>query len=206
MLLKPFFKKHFFLLSISLLSLSSYSQVIENENNPFVVGLFLNTIDDSGNVFGNLFNFNENYHFKRPFKITGEKRFAEDYGLELALTSNVYEEGKRFNNDIIEEDINFFSVDLAFKYYVTNHIYNKYRNYVEGYLLSGLGQNFYDGDGNTTFNLGGGLNVALTKKIRIVAQATGRIDLSGRLERSNFVQYDIGLIYRIPTKIKFLWK
>lgn len=191
------------LLLITLLSfcfLKSTSQVKENENNPWIVGIGVSAIDDSGSRLGKLFNFNNNYHFKNPFKFLVEKRFKDDFGLEASFNFNTFEPGKIYNEAVLEESINFFATDLSLKYYATNLVLDKYRSYFEGFVAVGLGRSFYDGEGANTFNLSGGLLLYISNRIRLASQVTGKLSLTNNDVGTNYFQYDIGLIYRIRVK------
>ena len=193
------FLKEICLLAVLLISAqSTFSQVSGNRKRPWSVGLSLNIIDDSGKALSNPFNFDDNYHFSRPFRLFIEKRYENEWGIELSATTNRFEVGKRIGNRVLEEPINYFAIDLAAKYYVSNKIISKYRSYFEIYLFAGFGRNFYGSEGVTTFNGGPGLTIYIFKNLRLFAQPTAKIPIRGSNERTKFLQYDFGLIYGIP--------
>ena len=180
---------------------NSNSQVVENANNPWIVGFGVNAIDDSGKRLGKLFDFNDNYFFKNPYQFSVEKRFRDDFGLEVLLSYNTFEKGKIFNEGILEEDIDFFASDLSFKYYFTNLFLDKYRSYFEGFLLTGIGESFYDWKGTTNFNLGGGFLFYISNSIRLNLVTIAKLSLiKNDNTGSNYLQYNAGIIYRLPVK------
>ena len=177
------------------------AQVTENANNPWIISFGLSAIEDSGTKFSQPFEFAKNYHFTNPFLFSIEKRFRENYGLLLAANFNTFKEGKLLNSDVIEEDIDFFALDVFFKYYVSNKFVDKYRSPVEGYLLFGAGRSSYDGEFSENINFGVGLTIFVTQDIRFFAQAMAKFDLVQKENAgSNYFQYDFGILIRIPRK------
>ena len=191
-------KKIIFVLFNILLINNLYSQRSGNNTTPWSIGFGLNAIDDSGNALTNPFNFDDNYHFSKPFRLFVEKRFENEIGIELALVTNTFEVGKKIGNRVLERSINYFAIDAALKYYVSNVISSKYRSYFEIYLFAGLGRSYYDDEGLMTFNGGPGLTFYITKNLRLFAQPSAKIPIKSSIERTKFIQYDIGLIYGIP--------
>ncbi|UZO81467.1 hypothetical protein NBT05_03095 [Aquimarina sp. ERC-38] len=179
---------------------TSYSQVIENANNPWIISFGLSAVEDSGTKLGQPFEFKQNYHFTNPFLFSVEKRFWENYGLQIAANFNTFKEGKLVNAMTLEEEIDFFALDLFFKYYVTNRFVDKYRSPYEGYLLLGAGRSSYDGEFSENVNFGIGLTLFITRDIRFFAQAMAKFDLVESEIGSNYFQYDFGLIIRIPKR------
>ena len=195
---------HFLRASLFLFLLNSIlanAQVIENANNPWIVSFGLSAIEDSGTKLSQPFEFEQNYHFTNPFLFAIEKRFKESYGLQIAANFNTFKEGKLVNFEVIDEDIDFFALDLFFKYYVSNRFVDKYRSPYEGYLLVGAGRSSYDGEFSENVNFGIGLTIFITQDIRLFAQAMAKFDLVQDEEvGSNYFQYDFGIIIRIPRK------
>lgn len=168
-----------------------------NQENPWVLGIGVNIIYDSGSLFDGVFNLKENYNYNTPIRLSLEKRFKDDYGFEISGSFNKFLEGKRVNNKILDKSVNIFILDGAFKYYITNKYLNKYRALYEGYFSFGGGSSFYDKTPATTANLGIGINYYISESIRFNAQATGKISIDNSLKGSNYIQYNIGLIIRL---------
>ena len=191
------YKKMIFLALLGL-SLKGFSQgaAIYN-NNPWIVGFGLSAIDDSGSKLGDFFKFNKSYHFSLPFKASVEKRFKDDFGWQANLSTNIFKEGKIYNEGVLEEDISFFAIDIMAKYYATNLFMNKYRAFFEGYGTVGIGRSFYDWKGGNTINIGGGLNFYIINNVRFFAQALAKISTTNSNLATNYFQYDFGFIYRL---------
>lgn len=183
---------------LSLLTIcSAKGQYYSNQENPWVLGVGVNIINDSGSLFNGIFNLKENYNYNAPIRLSIEKRFKDDYGFEISGSFNKFLEGKKINNKIIDKSISIFILDGAFKYYITNKYINKYRALYEGYLSFGGGSSFYDESPAITTNLGIGINYYISESIRFNAQATGKISMDNSLQGSNYIQYNIGLIIRL---------
>ncbi|GGX04122.1 hypothetical protein [Aquimarina muelleri] len=190
-----------FIYQFSILSLltiyTAKGQIYSKQENPWVLGIGVNIIYDSGSLFDGIFNIEDNYNYSTPIHLSIEKRFKDDYGFEISSSFNKFLVGKRINNKILDKNINIFIIDGAFKYYITNKYLNKYRAIYEGYLSIGGGSSFYDRSSAITTNLGIGINYYISESIRLNTQATGKISIDNSLQGSNYIQYNIGLIIRL---------
>ncbi|WAC01162.1 hypothetical protein N7U66_13490 [Lacinutrix neustonica] len=186
-----------------LFSFHSRAQNFDDTENPWIIGLGVLIVHDSNTQLSKPFGFNDNYHFSNPFKFLVEKRFLNDFGLEGSLNFNRYKKGKTRNGILLDNPIDFLATDLTFKYYITNLLVNKYRSSFEGYVHVGLGSTFYDGDRGLNTNFGGGVTFYMSTHFRLFTQATGKKTLSPSPNRSNYLQYDFGILYRIPNKHRY---
>ncbi len=175
-------------------------QTYSTQENPWILGIGINVVYDSGNIFGGLFQLQDNYNYSHPIRGAVEKRFANDYGFEMSANFNRFLEGKTVNNVVLEEDIEFLALDGMFKYYLTNTYLNIYRAIYEGYLAIGGGSSFYDGTGAATANLGIGINLFISESVRFNMQATGKISVDNSSRGTNYIHYNFGLIIRLQDE------
>ena len=182
-----------------LITKNASSQTCCENNNPWIIGFGINVIYDSGEKVSGFLDFNENYHFSNPFRLSIEKRFKDDFGFEISGTSNRYLEGKSINGLTVQEDISFLGLEGVFKYYITNRYLNIYRAIYEGYIGSGLGISFFDNTGATYANLNFGVNYYLSESIYLNGQVNGNFSISNNdnVVGSNYIQYNLGLIIKL---------
>lgn len=175
-----------------------YSQVKPYNKNPWIIGVYLNAINDSGEGLTEVFNTNS-YNFSSPVKLSIEKRFKDNFGIEFSTSFNKFLPSKNNNLAILEnETIDFFSLDFTIRYYLTNHFFNPNRSIMESFTFLGLGDTSYNYTiSGYTLNLGGGINIFITEKLRAAIIATGKLSVSKLESLTNYLQLDFGLIYRI---------
>ncbi len=167
------------------------------QRNPWLFGLGINVVNDSGSLLNGIFDIKNNYNYSSPLRISIEKRFKEDYGFEVSANFNTFLKGKTINSEELEEDISFFSLDGMFKYYITNMYQNKDRSWYEGYVMMGGGSSFYDGASAMTANLGGGLNFYISESTSFNMHATAKISVDNSVKGSNYIHYGIGFIIKL---------
>lgn len=190
-------KRYIPIIFLFLFHFNGVAQIEGNGLNPWIFGLYVNAVNNSDQGISKPFNFKEDYNFSYPLKLSLEKRIYDDFGLEVSTSFNKIQEGKKFNGIFLEEAINLFSTELAFKYYISNLFLNPHRDYYEGYLLSGPGVTFFNSEGNLSINVGGGINFFITERFRIVLQGIAKIATISSNRGSNYFQFDLGGIIRI---------
>ncbi|WP_152537434.1 outer membrane beta-barrel protein [Aquimarina pacifica] len=187
----------YFLFFSLLVVFSVNSQRKQHNPNPWIVGLGVNVVYDSGELLKGMFNLKENYTFSNPLRMSLEKRFEDDFGFEVSTSFNKFSAGKTFDNNVLTEDINFFALDGLLKYYITNNHVDKHRSIFEGYLAMGFGSSFYDRSSATNVNLGAGINFYISESLRLNGQVLGKLSVDDNPTSTNYLHYNFGLIYRI---------
>ncbi|WP_378188269.1 hypothetical protein ACE939_07370 [Aquimarina sp. W85] len=186
-----------YLLLIVLCTQSSLYSQYRKRNNPWILGVGINLIDDSGTGLSGKFKISENYNYSAPISMSLEKRYHNDYGISVMLSHNRFLEGKRVNMQLLEDPISFYAIDTNFKYYITNNWLYTERAMYEGYLTTGAGVSIYNQERATLINAGLGVNIYLSERIRLNLQGLAKL-YPGSKNRlaSNYYQYNIGLIFR----------
>lgn len=170
------------------------------KENPWILGFGFNTINDSGGWVSGLFNISDNYNYSNPYRISVEKRFARNYGIEVSTNFNRFLEGKTINRVTLEEDINIIAVDGMLKYYITNLFLDQNRSFYEGYIALGAGKTFYNGVGDIMTDVGFGANYYITEMFRLNAQATAKFSMENKQVGSNYIQLNLGFIIRLKNE------
>ncbi|UZO79802.1 hypothetical protein NBT05_12670 [Aquimarina sp. ERC-38] len=164
--------------------------------NPWIMGFGVNLINDSVEGGNGLLDFSDRYHYHMPFSLSIEKKFNTLLGLNLGLNNNRYLEGKIINNRIVDEDIRFFAADLGLRFYPSNLWTNPERTNYELFGTGGISLTFLDGDSSPNFFIGPGVNIYLSDNWWFQGQGLAKITLDNRIDGSNYLQVNIGVIYK----------
>ncbi len=185
-------KKILVQISLFIIALSS---ITAQENDPWIVGIGINIVDNSGTQFDELLNVEDNWNLSKLVKISLEKRFEYDYGIELAITLNEFTVGKIINNVKNAEDVNYIAFDLMVKNYTTNYFTDPRHSKYQGYVTGGIGANFFGGVINTTIDIGFGLNFKISEYILLNLQTLGKFSIDNNtLGNANHLQHSISTI------------
>jgi len=196
----------FCLCSIFLGSKTLKAQNYLEQDKFWTIGFGFNIVYDSGEQFGGLFDIKDNYHYRTPLRASLERRLSLKYGIEGAISYNKFLRNKVLNTVILDDDIDFLSIDTTFKYYFSNSFFNGHRSAFEGFIVGGISQNFYDFDWSLSINTGLGLNFFLTDTVSLTGQTLLKFTLvepspiQGR-PINDFIHYNIGIVLKLPKKI-----
>lgn len=170
-----------------------YSQM----NREWIFGIGVNTNIDSGESIADFIDVSETWQFSNPFKISIEKKLNILNGIELRATSNKYKTTKKFNNGFPREEIDFYSADISYKLYIFGANLNKRNNKLTGYMTTGAGISWYNGEDDTNLHIGGGINYAISKHFGLNLQTTSKLSISSSDISNNYLQIDFGFIFPI---------
>jgi len=183
--------KYIIVVLIFMNGINAFSQ----DENPWILGAGFNTVDNSGTRFKQLLNITDNWNFSRLLKFSAEKRFLYDYGIETSITLNKFNKGKMINSVLNYEEVNYVSVDIMLKNYVSNYFSNPQHATYTGYIIGGLGNNFLDGVLNQTINVGLGFNIRIKYDLRINFQTLGKFSIDDNSPgNSSHLQHSISII------------
>ncbi len=175
----------------------------QNSNeSPWIIGAGVNTINDSGLSNEGLFNLKRNYSFSRPFKFSVEKKINLKNGIELKALLNRFKTNKKFNNGFPTEDIDFFGLDLMYKYYFlyNDQPYSLHRTKkLSMYGTIGPGVSFFSDLTNITINLGVGVNYPIAKQFELNLQFTPKISATNSAFSNNYYQFEFGVLYYLKN-------
>lgn len=176
-----------------IVSSSVFGQSSSYYEKGLIIGVGVNTVVDSGEGFGSLFEFKDNYHFSHPFTLSLEKKLGYNHGIKLRGSSNIYRKGKRYNSGLINNAIEFYSLDLSYLYHFTKNKPTSKVNPVSGYGFLGIGNSWYNSVGDLNIHIGSGLEYVIYQEIKFQFQGLAKLALTGE-NANNYFQLDFGVI------------
>ncbi|BAO76173.1 hypothetical protein WPG_1943 [Winogradskyella sp. PG-2] len=139
---------------------------------------------------------------KYPLIAGVETRWNKLFTIELAFSLNGFNSGQSLDaSGPPSEDISYFSIDTALKYYFGEALFPDAR-WLDFYASGGLGFFSLD-DGNTSVNFGGGAIFWLTRNqtFGIKLQGLGKFALNhsnkGEVYPNNHFQYSLQALFRL---------
>ncbi len=173
------------------------------ENDPWVLGIGMNVVDNSGSRFEELMDIENNWNLSQFIKATVEKRFEYDYGIELTGSLNRFEKSKKINSQTNDNNVNYFAVDIMLKDYFTNYWSDPRKAKYTGYIIGGWGGNFFDGIINNSLNIGFGLNRRINFHTWLSFQTLGKFSIDDNTPgNANHLQHSVTVIFWLHSKKK----
>ncbi|WP_282088412.1 hypothetical protein [Aquimarina algiphila] len=170
--------------------------VYTQENDPWVLGIGINVVDNSGSRFDELLDIKDNWNLSRLLKTTVEKRFEYDYGIELSMSVNEFIRGKKINSISNSETVNYFAIDLMVKNYTSNYWQDPRHAWYTGYIIGGWGGNFFNSVINNTLNIGFGINIKLGLYMWLNFQTLGKFSIDNNTPgNANHLQHSISMVF-----------
>jgi hypothetical protein len=169
-------------------------------------GLGWNAVDDDGNAFGNVFDYQGSWNYlPYPSRITADKYIKKGWSLEGMVAYNRYTSSKLIN-DTTGLSGTFISGDFHVKYSF-NRFFNLKTRWFDPYLTGGLGVTYrtvMDQAITPNVNLGIGFNFWLTRHWGLQLQSVGKLALVANIYNSNadYLQHTAGVVYKIQPKKK----
>ena len=202
--------KNIFLATIIFTAFGAYAQPYKTigvyKPYKWMIGVEWTAVDDDGNKFGNLFDAGNSWNIKPyPTRFTLDRYFIYGWSSELALSYAEYTPNKLVNDSTGRQGINF-SADIGLKY----SFYNSYApraRWIDPYLMLGIGFTYRTGTADMyvpTVNLGGGINFWIVEQLGIQVSSNAKFAVYPTFwnTKSNYLQHNIGLVFRIPDKSK----
>ena len=175
-----------------------YSNISAQEFDSWLMGVGVNVVDNSGSRFDELLNIEENWNVSKLLKMTLERRFEYDFGAVLAFSLNEFTIGKKINGELINEDVNYFAVDIMLKNYISNYWKDPKKTKSDQYVLIGWGGNFFDWVINNTVNIGLGLNIKIGVFTWIDFHTIGKFSIDDNTAgNANHLQHSLSVVFKI---------
>lgn len=191
------------MLNLSLAQPSS----INRKKNPYrwMFGISWSVIDDDGNAFGNLFDYQGSWNYlPYPTRLSVDKYIKKGWSLEGMAAYNTYTSSKLINDTTGVSGI-FVSGDFHVKYSF-NRFLPTSSKWFDPYLTGGLGVTYRTVRANPlnpSVNLGLGMNFWLTKRWGLQLQTVGKLALVSNIYNSDadYIQHTAGIVYKMqPMK------
>lgn len=181
---------------ILILCWARYAVVLAQENDPWLLGIGLQAVDNSGSRFLELFHIEENWNFSKPFKAIVEKRFAYDYGVLVGLSYNEFTIGKKINSVLNTQRITYFAMDIMLRNYTSNYWKDPRYTSTDQYLIAGWGANFFDWIINNSINIGLGTHIKIMDYTWIDLQTLAKFSIDNNTPgNANHLQHSISVVF-----------
>jgi hypothetical protein len=183
---------------------------INRKKNPyrFMFGLSWSVIDDDGNAFGNLFDYQDSWNYLPfPTRLSLDKYVRKGWSLEGMVAYNTYTTSKIINNTTGVSGI-FVSGDFHMKYSFNRFMPSAVK-WFDPYFSGGLGLTYRsvrETALNPNINLGFGMNFWLNQRWGLQLQTVGKLALVSDIYASDadYIQHTAGIVYRMqPLKRPF---
>ncbi len=163
----------------------------------WLVTVGANAVDDSGDEFGELFDFKEGWNMvPYPSRASIGRYFKNGIGLEAIGSYNRYKEGKIVDNVVNPEDIDYWGLDFRVSYDL-NMILGE-TGFFDPYIGIGAGYTDANNQGRGTYNAVLGFRTWFSDHWGIDFNSTGKWAMN--LDNaSNHVQHAVGVAYRFDV-------
>ncbi len=164
----------------------------------WLVSLGTNFVDDSGDEFGELFDFKEGWNtVPHPSRVSIGRYFENGLGLEAIGTYNQYDEGKIVDNNVNPEDVDYFGLDFRVSYDL-NMILGE-TGFFDPYVGIGVGYTDANNQGRGTYNAVVGFRTWLSDHWGLDFNSTGKWTMNTE-NSTNHIQHAVGVAYRFNVK------
>ncbi|MBC6997972.1 OmpA family protein [Cytophaga sp. FL35] len=173
------------------LELTSKDSIIERS---WHVGIGFNAVDDSGDMFDELFAVDSQWNYVYyPSRVNLGRYFKSGIGIDAIATYNKYQEGKLIEGSINTVEKDYYAVDSRVTYDLMK-IFKK-DSWFDPYVGVGLGYAKADNVGRGTYNAVIGFRTWISEKFGIDFNATGKWRISND-NATNHLQHGVGVVYR----------
>ena len=197
---------HFIKVTLALLCLisqSSYSQDKEYEvqltskdsviSRSWHVGIGYNIIDDSGDVFDELFSVGDQWNaLPYPSRINIGRYFKSGLGVEAIGSYNKYKVGKLIDGEINQEEMDYYAIDSRLTYDLMR-LFGR-DSWFDPYVGVGLGYTSASEEPRGTYNAVVGLRTWITEKIALDLNSSGKWRMGN--VGTNHLQHAASVVYR----------
>ncbi|WP_240905154.1 OmpA family protein [Flagellimonas oceani] len=164
----------------------------------WLVTVGANAVDDSGDEFGELFDFKEGWNMvPYPSRVSVGRYFKNGIGLEAIGSYNRYKEGKIVDNVVNPEDIDYWGLDFRVSYDL-NQILG-HTGFFDPYIGVGAGYTDANNQGRGTYNAVLGFRTWFSDHWGIDFNSTGKWAMDTE-NATNHVQHAVGVAYRFEVE------
>ncbi|RIV30818.1 OmpA family protein [Flagellimonas lutimaris] len=164
----------------------------------WLVTLGANAVDDSGDEFGELFDFKEGWNMvPYPSRVSVGRYFKNGLGLEAIGSYNRYKEGKIIDNVVNPEDIDYWGLDFRVSYDL-NMILGE-TGFFDPYIGIGAGYTDANNQGRGTYNAIIGFRTWFSDHWGLDFNSTGKWAMDTE-NASNHIQHALGVAYRFEVE------
>ncbi|MDP2527705.1 OmpA family protein [Maribacter dokdonensis] len=161
----------------------------------WIVGIGLNAVDDSGNVFDGIFNVGKEWNIVPfPSRVSIGRYFKNGLGLEAIGAYNTYMEGNIIDGNVISEDIDYYSFDGRITYDLNKIIGQT--GWFDPYVGIGAGYTDANNKGRGTYNAVVGFRTWFSDRWGLDFNSSGKWAMSQGEGATNHIQHAAGVVYQ----------
>ncbi|WP_321826977.1 OmpA family protein [Maribacter dokdonensis] len=161
----------------------------------WIVGVGLNAVDDSGNVFDGIFNVGKEWNIVPfPSRVSIGRYFKNGLGLEAIGTYNQYKEGNIVDAVEITENVNYFGIDGRITYDINKIIGET--GWFDPYVGIGAGYTDANNKGRGTYNAVVGFRTWFSDRWGLDFNSSGKWAMSQADGATNHIQHAAGVVYQ----------
>ena len=173
------------------LCLTSKDSIVKSS---WIVGLGYNIVDDSGDVFDELFSVGSQWNYvPYPSRLSIEKSTKSGLGFGAIASYNKYLRGNIIDGVVNQKDITYLAVDSRVTYDL-NKIYNE-RSWFDPYVGVGLGYTDANNTGRGTYNAVVGFRTWISDRWGLDLNSSGKWAM-GNNGATNHIQHAAGVVYQ----------
>lgn len=172
------------------LQLTSKDSIIESS---WMFGLGYNIVDDSGDVFDDLFAVNSQWNtLAYPNRISVGRYFKSGLGLEAIGTVNKYKVGKVIDGVINPEESNYLAIDARLTYDLNKVIGET--AWFDPYVGIGAGYTDANNTPRSTYNAVIGFRTWISERLGLDFSSSGKWRTGNK--GTNHIQHAAGVVYQ----------
>lgn len=163
----------------------------------WMVGLGYNFVDDSGNQFEKLLDFDNEWNAVAfPSRLSIGRYFKSGLGIEAIGTYNKYKVGKLIDGSINGKEIDYFGIDARLSYDLNKLIGET--GFFDPYIGAGLGYTDANEQGRGTYNGVIGFRTWFSDRLGLDFSTSGKWSMDNTA--SNHLQHAAGVVYRFDIE------
>ncbi|CAM3344504.1 OmpA family protein [Zobellia roscoffensis] len=160
----------------------------------WMFGLGYNVVDDSGDVFDDLFSYGEQWNtLSYPSRISIGRYFKSGIGVEAVGSYNKYKVGKLIDGRINLEESHYYGLDARLTYDLNKLIGET--GWFDPYLGVGAGYTEADNEPRATYNAVVGFRAWFSDRIGLDLSSSGKWAANND-DATNHLQHAVGVVYQ----------
>lgn len=172
------------------LILTSKDSIVQSS---WIFGLGYNFVDDSGDVFDDLFSVSSQWNaLPYPNRLSIGRYFKSGLGIEAIGTYNKYKAGKIIDRAINDSDKTYLAIDTRLSYDLNKLIGET--AWFDPYIGAGVGYTDANNEPRGTYNAVIGFRTWFSDRFGFDLSSSGKWSMSNNA--SNHIQHAAGVVYR----------